>query len=213
MRFPSLLAAAVLSFCPAAVAQTDQPAAGIPLEIADQRAATISDLRYGLTLTIPKLAGEPIAGEATLRFVLKEASAPLVLDFATSAAHVRSLSANGNAAFTWTNGHIVVPRGSLRAGENSLAISFTAGDASLNRSADFLYALFVPARANLAIPCFDQPSLKARWTLALRVPRDATWQVVGNGELQSRAEVEAAGDAGAAKLTEYRFAETKPLPT
>ncbi len=77
-----------------------------------------------------------------------------------------SVNANGRSAdFTWVNGHIVVPAAALEAGATSSRSTFTAGDASLNRNADFLYALFVPARAHLAIPCFDQPNLKARWSL------------------------------------------------
>ena len=47
-------------------------------------------------------------------------------------------------------------------------IMFRAGDQSLNRTADFLYSLFVPARAQLAFPCFDQPDLKARYALERR---------------------------------------------
>ena len=60
----------------------------------------------------------------------------------------------------------MLPAAALRPGANRGARSSSrAGDASLNRNPDFLYALFVPARAHLAIPVFDQPDLKARWTL------------------------------------------------
>ena len=63
-----------------------------------------------------------------------------------------------------------MPTEALQAGENSLTLDFNAGDAPLNRNDDFLYTLFVPARAHLAFPCFDQPDLKARWTLTLDDP-------------------------------------------
>ena len=216
MRFLRLLVVVGLLWRATSWAQSAAPVPGVAFELAEQRAANIGDLRYALELTIPKLVGEPIVGEAIVRFGLKDAASPLVLDFGTSAAHVRSLDANGHGEFTWTNGHIVIPRASLRVGENVVMVRFTAGDASLNRSADFLYTLFVPARAHLAIPCFDQPSLKAKWTLTLRVPRDATWQVVGNGELRSRADVEVKAGAGGGApvmMSEYRFAETAPLST
>ena len=49
-----------------------------------------------------------------------------------------------------------------------------------------MYTLFVPARAHLAFPCFDQPDLKARWTLALDIP--AGWQALANGAETARAE-------------------------
>jgi aminopeptidase N len=78
-----------------------------------------------------------------------------------------------------------------------------AGDESLNRNNDFLYTLFVPARARYAFPCFDQPSLKGRYSLTLEIP--AAWQVTANG-----AEI---GRHTAGGRTTVRFAETRPLPT
>ncbi len=66
---------------------------------------------------------------------------------------------------------------------------------------EFLYTLFVPARAHLTFPCFDQPDLKARWTLGLDVP--AGWQAIANGAETARSEAD-----GRVRLA---FAETEPL--
>ncbi len=185
-------------------AQTAAPAAGVPLDVATKRAANVSDLRYELSLSIPSALASPLTGNTTIRFMLKDASTPLVLDFETSREHVKSLEANGKAAaFTYVNGHIVLPPEALVAGANAVRIVFDAGDASLNRSADFLYALFVPARARLALPVFDQPDLKGRWSLTLEHP--AAWQSAANGAELERT---TAGDR-----TTVRFAETQPLPT
>ncbi|MEO7156568.1 MAG: M1 family aminopeptidase, partial [Vicinamibacterales bacterium] len=107
------------------------------------------------------------------------------------------------AGINYVNGHIVIPPASLVAGANTIRIGFDAGNASLNRSNDFLYTLFVPARARLAFPVFDQPDLKGRWTLTLEHP--ATWQSAANGAELSRT---ASGDR-----VRVRFAETQPLPT
>ena len=85
-------------------------------------------------------------------------------------------------------------------------MDFVAGDEALNRNDEFLYTLFVPARARLAFPCFDQPDLKARYTLTLTVP--AGWQAVSNGAALTRT----AGERAAAPTT-LAFAETQPLPT
>ena len=184
--------------------QTATPDAGVPLEVATRRAAIVSNLRYDLSLSIPEALASPLTGSTTIRFDLKEASAPLVIDFETSRDHVKSVEANGKpAAFTYVNGHIVIPAASLVAGANTVRIAFNAGDASLNRSNDFLYALFVPARARLALPVFDQPDLKGRWTVGLEHP--AKWQSAANGAELSRT---AAGD----RVT-VRFKETEPLPT
>ncbi len=194
----------IFFICPMAVtAQTVDPGPGIPLELAEARAARISHLRYTLRLNVPESATTPLDGINSITFDLKTAADPLVIDFATSREHVKRVTANGReSVFAWTNGHIVVPATALRIGSNQIEVAFQAGDASLNRNPDFLYALFVPARAHLAIPCFDQPNLKARWSLVLNAP--AKWQLVSNGaELERQSE----GDR-----VSVRFAETPPLP-
>src|SRR6185503_8010312 len=187
-----------------ASAQTMTPDSGVPLDVATRRAANIGNLRYELALAIPETLASPLTGTETIRFDLKDASAPLVIDFETSRDHVKSVEANGKpAAFQYVNGHIVVPAASLVAGANAIRIVFNAGDASLNRSNDFMYALFVPARARLAFPVFDQPDLKGRWTLTLDHP--SKWQSAANGAELSRVPT---GD----RVT-VKFAETQPLPT
>jgi aminopeptidase N len=103
-------------------------------------------------------------------------------------------------------GHIVLPQSAVTRGENAVTIDFVSGDDALNRSDDLLYTLFVPARAHLAFPCFDQPDLKARYTLSVTAP--AAWQVAANG--RRTAEEPAPAQPG---FVTHRFAETRPLPT
>src|SRR5207253_762241 len=86
---------------------------------------------------------------------------------------------------------------------NRIVIDFDAGDAPLNRNDEFLYTIFVPARAHEAFPCFDQPDLKARWSLSLDVPEG--WEALGNG-----AELTKTSRDG---RTRVMFAETQPLST
>ncbi len=85
----------------------------------------------------------------------------------------------------------------------SIEIDFVAGDDSLNRNDDYLYTLFVPARASLAFPCFDQPDLKARWRLSLELPTD--WVAVSNGRETGR--------TASADHLGLIFDETQPIPT
>ncbi len=204
MRASLAIAGLAVVAASSALAQTGTPNAGVPLDIVTRRAANISGLRYELALSIPDSLSSPLHGSIVARFQLKDASSPLVLDFETSREHVRSVVTNGKAsAFTYVNGHVVVPAEALAEGANVVRIEFNAGDASLNRSADFLYTLFVPARARLAFPVFDQPDLKGRWTVTLEHP--AKWQSAANGAELSRTTM---GDR--ATVT---FAETEPLPT
>jgi aminopeptidase N len=200
--YPAFLILA--SVAASASAQTATPAPGVPLDVATRRAAIVSDLRYELMVRIPDTLASPLTGRMTVRFDLKDASAPLVLDFETSREHVLALDVNGKpAAIGYVDGHLVIPAAALAAGPNTVLVAFNAGDASLNRNADFLYTLFVPARARLALPVFDQPDLKGRWTVTLEHP--AKWQSAANGAELSRS---THGD----RVT-VKFAETQPLPT
>jgi aminopeptidase N len=180
------------------------PAAGVPLALAEDRAARVSSLRYELRFHIPAKRDEPIAAHLSAAFSLRDAAAPLAFDFAQSTDHLKTVEANGHQVTPRVqNGHVVIPARALVAGENAVEIEFIAGDDSLNRNDDYLYTLFVPARASLALPCFDQPDLKARWRLSLDLPRD--WTAVSNGKETGRA------------LSPDRFGlifdETAPLPT
>ena len=181
------------------------PNLGISDVLARERAARVSNLRYDLAFTIPSEKAQPVRGRALIRFTLSSAAEPLVLDYLPDRAGIlRSVEANGvPTPIRQVNGHVIVPAAALTSGENSLALDFNAGDVSLNRNDDFLYTIFVPARAHLAFPCFDQPDLKARWSLALDVPEG--WQVLGNG-----AELDRGSGEG---RTRVRFAATQPIST
>src|SRR3954463_4208704 len=102
------------------------------------------------------------------------------------------------------HGHLVYPASTLHTGENRLVVEFAAGAAPLNRNADFLYTIFVPARAHEAFPCFDQPDLRGRFVLTLDLPQ--AWIGVANCEVSH----EAALSDG---RTTFTFAETAPIPT
>ncbi|MGE0812493.1 MAG: M1 family metallopeptidase [Vicinamibacterales bacterium] len=213
-------AAAALSLACAAVitAQPRMPGPGIPLALATERAAAVRDLKYELSLTVPKAQAAPLTGTMTARFRVVDGSRRIAFDFAPGQPNVKAVRVNGEPVTpAFVTDHFVVPVRTGRNADMEVAIDFVAGDASLNRNPDFLYALFVPARAHLALPVFDQPDLKARWTLDLTYP--AGWQAVSNGAGPampggSVPGVDAAGRPreGTATLHQ-RFAETEPLPT
>jgi aminopeptidase N len=187
-----------------AAAPAPPPEAGVSEVLARERAAAITDLRYDITFVIPSERTAPVRGAVTIRFTLARPQR-VVLDFPQPRGHVQAVRlAGAPVAASFDNGHIVVAATETRAGLNELSVDFTAGDESLNRNDEFLYTLFVPARAQFAFPCFDQPDLKGRYQLTLDVPSD--WEAVANGGETSRAP---AGDS----RTRVTFAETQPLPT
>ena len=109
----------------------------------------------------------------------------MYFDFAQPADHVVAVAANQQRLeVALDRQHLAIPASALVDGENNVEIEFLAGEAPLNRQDDFLYSLFVPARASLAMPVFDQPDLKAKWQLTLNVPPD--WTAVSNGRETGR---------------------------
>ena len=180
---------------------------GVSEALAAERRAAIHELRYDLQFAVPEQRKEPVRGRVSARFTLK-APHRIVLDFAQTTDRVTRVDINGRATpARVVNGHLVIPAGQTRTGSNVVDVEFLSGDEALNRDDEFLYTLFVPARAQLAFPCFDQPDLKARFTLSLEVP--ASWQAVANGQ-----QVETAGQAAASPgRKRVSFAETQPLPT
>ncbi len=202
-----LLASACALLLPAAAGCTGEAVvdveAGVSFELAARRAAAITDLRYDVRFVIPAARSEAVTGQVVASFTLAEPG-PVVFDFAQPASSVHAVRLGGEPVpFAMRHEHLIVAgqAGGVDAGPVTVAIDFTAGDGSLNRQDDFLYTLFVPDRARVALPLFDQPNLKARFRLRLEVP--SGWRAVANGSLAAR---EIRGDRA-----RFDFAETDPV--
>jgi len=154
---------------------------GISLQLAHQRAQSLSNIEYNLSFRIPAELSESIMGELTLKINIKNNLIPLVLDFNVPKSNIIAVETptGKKIAYQFTNGHLVIPVLYLKKGENHFRLSFKSGDQSLNRNKEYLYTLFVPARASTAFPCFDQPDLKAIFKLTLEVP--SGWYASANG--------------------------------
>ncbi|MFW6331338.1 MAG: M1 family aminopeptidase, partial [Gemmatimonadota bacterium] len=153
-------------------------------------------------LRVPADPHAPIPGEVTVR-ARKSGEGPLILDFADPS-RIESVQVGGRAVeWSAAHNHVVVPARALPEGAVSVRLTFFAGDAPLNRRDGFFYSLFVPDRAHETLPVFDQPDLKARYSLRLTVPHE--WVAVANGAVERREE-RADGVA-------YTFRETEPIST
>ena len=183
---------------------------GVSWALAELRAQTLSDMRYTYHLRVPRALDAPLEGTFVADFLWSDGRAnDLVLDFKDPAARVRDVRVN-DAPVEWeaNHDHIVIPAGALASeARNRVDVEFEAGDDALNRNDDFLYTLFVPARAHFSLPLFDQPNLKARFSLTLDVPDG--WVAVANGSVIDEVGAAPGADGG----TTYRFAETEPIPT
>ena len=154
------------------------PEPGVSLQLARERKEAVSGLGYELFFNLPEDPKAPIRATQTIRFNL-ETPRQIILDFKEDPAFVTLVQVNGRTAqYRFTNEHIVLPRRYFNKDNNIIAVDFRAGEQSLNRNEEFLYTLLVPDRARTLFPCFDQPNLKAAYTLTLEVPEH--WVAVSN---------------------------------
>jgi aminopeptidase N len=194
---------------------------GVSRELARHRAANISDLRYRLSFDLVPGATK-IKGREEIRLKLNGAAGPVILDFRdldeqgrVVEGAVGDVTVNGSAVneLRQTGGHIILPARHFKSGENTIAMNFETGVAAANRpviryqdrddGGEYVYTLFVPMDASLAFPCFDQPDLKARFTLTTTVP--TAWTVVTN----TREEIVTRNGTNSV----WFFRETHPIST
>ena len=156
---------------------------GISLELAQLRKQEIKDLKYNLSFSIPEKKQEPVKGEMKASFTLCKPQ-EIILDFRESEDKIQEVYVNGKSVeYIFQNEHIILPKASTIEGKNEVYIRFVAGNQSLNRNDEFLYTLLVPDRARTVFPCFEQPNLKAEFTLQLEVPSE--WEAVSNTSVAS----------------------------
>jgi aminopeptidase N len=131
-----------------------------------------------------------------------------------------------------SNDHLILPD-AVKVGEIVIQLDFTSpiltSGSAITRYVDkedgseYLYSLFVPSDASTAFPVFDQPDLKARFQLSIRVP--AGWHAISNTDtaviLQGglvptniACPPKASCPPGPIlRPDEYSFNETKPIST
>jgi aminopeptidase N len=177
--------------------------AGVSRELATERSAWISGVHYQLSLAIKEHASA-IAGTETVTFESKTAG-ELPIDYRDGI--LQSATVNGRTIpATEENGHLLLP---VVAGSNRATFVFESKAAPSGEAitryedkddgSEYFYTLFVPMDASMAFPCFDQPDLKAQFTLALEHP--AVWSAIANTAAQS------------VDATHTRFSETRPIST
>ncbi len=225
-RLVSVLSvAAALSASLVWAAPSPEPVAGISENLAPSRAARISNVRYELSFELARGLSQ-VEGRLDLSFDLADPSdKPVVLDF--DGAALTAVELNGRplpGGLTRAADHWLLGREATRVGENRLRARFRAPVAAAGapltvyrdpaNGDEYLYTLLVPADAHRLFPCFDQPDIKARFTLEVTAP--AAWSVVANGaEISASPTPPKTAGAGttSSERVVHRFAETPPLST
>ena len=193
---------------------------GIARTLARYRAQRTFDVRYRLDC---RLTVNTLHGRQQIRFRLRQSldRGTLALDWRPQLAPidvartVRTVMINGarDRATAHRYGHLEIPARSLARGENLIELEWQApiraSGSAVTRYRDpvdgalYMHSLFVPADASSVFPCFDQPDLKARFTLLLSIPEQ--WTAIANAPAIS---TERAGRA-----RRIHFAETEPIST
>ncbi|MFM9882445.1 MAG: M1 family aminopeptidase [Burkholderiales bacterium] len=187
---------------------------GVSLELAKWRSRHYRDIRYRIDAHVSSDI-DVLRGTVEVELVLAKRVA-LILDWrpgARSEARVETVNGLAARGVRLESDHIIIPAENLQVGVNRLRLGFSSPiavtGAGITRyrdredASDYIYSLLVPADASTVFPCFDQPDLKGRFTLALDVP--AAWQVVANAPLAAVQEGEQRKRVG--------FMETEPIST
>lgn len=177
---------------------------GISCSLAKSRKMSLSNIEYKLNIIVPLDVNKSLSAKELIGFDIKSIDQDLQIDFKEDASKIHKIICNGlPCQYRFELEHIVINKNNLLKGANSILIEFELGSSSLNRNKEYLYSLFVPDRARTAIPCFDQPDLKANFSLTLDV--DSTWIAMSNGKLGNKVQ------RGGRSL--YHFSKTEALPT
>ena len=173
---------------------------------ARQRAQLVRDVSYDVTLDL-RTGEERFESTAVVRFTCTEPGGSVFLDLTAPA--VRSLALNGEALdVSCFDGNRIHVAG--LASDNTLEVvadcAYMHTGVGLHRFVDpvdkrvYLHTQFETFDAHRVYACFDQPDLKAPFSLTVHAPEE--WVVVSNGRAVDRPADGAAG--------RWRF-ETTPL--
>ncbi|MBL8123628.1 MAG: peptidase M1 [Blastocatellia bacterium] len=139
-------------------------------------------------------------------------------------------SQRASPTYVEQNEHLVF-RDGVVAGENVIKLDFTSpiltSGSAITRYVDkedgseYIYSLFVPSDASTAYPVFDQPDLKARFTLSISQELDQhkelkpqlDWQFISNTQGEELVVGAALRSGGRSLDFVTEFAETKPIST
>jgi aminopeptidase N len=188
--FRALAASLILCAATPVFAQDGAPAPRANNEFLSQgdaaaRSARVSNVAYTLDF---QLTGEPTFGAtSTIDFELTDANSPLTVDL--DKAQVHKLVVNGKAIEPdYNKWFITIPAAALKKGHNTISVGYTREHSTngegLHRYVDkadgrvYLYSHFEPAAAHQMFASFDQPDLKATYTLTATAPKD--WVVISS---------------------------------
>ena len=163
--------------------QTRAAVDALDMATAFARSARVSNLEYDALVDIAE-SEEEYLGKASIQFDLSDASSDLTLDF--TGGTLNSVLVNGKPVGGAYNGfYITIPASNLQSGSNTIEVEYRhpyGNDGNgLHRFVDpedgltYMHSYLWPYYANRLLPSFDQPNLKANFSLRVIAPE--TWSV------------------------------------
>ncbi|MBY6210111.1 aminopeptidase N [Microbulbifer agarilyticus] len=168
-----------------AIARADTP--GLFETYAKLRKQQIATVDYTLSVEIDKSENQ-FSGQSVLHTTFNHAlKQPLTIDF--TGGTVDSVKVDGNPVpFEYNKHFITLAAEHFRGTEHEIAVKYrhdySSNGSGLHRFEDpedgeiYMYTDFQPYDANRLFPHFDQPNLKARYTLNVTAPKD--WMIVSS---------------------------------
>lgn len=179
-----LTACATNPTSPPPALQEREAAPYLTQDYAQMRAQQVSDVRYAVSVELDQ-EQPSFTGSTAIAFNLADNQVPLTVDF--NGGEIASITLNGQPVDWDYNGwFITLAADDLSTGSNRLVIEYSrpyANDGDgLHRYQDpqtgnvYLYSNFEPYNANKLFPHFDQPNIKASYTLDVLAPK--SWHVI-----------------------------------
>jgi aminopeptidase N len=162
---------------------------GLSMVEARQRSLAVENIHYNLQLSLSDKAGDKgpgdkYSGSVDISFDIKDTSVPVNLDFQDG--DVKELVVNGKTQSHVEYNKFFISLPPLKSGPNTVIVRFqhaySSTGSGLYRFKDpedgrsYVYSDFEPYDASAMFPCFDQPDLKATYTVEVEAP--AEWIVV-----------------------------------
>jgi aminopeptidase N len=168
-----------------------EPIKGLSEKSAKERNLAISDINYLFEIDLRTASkSESFTGKSSVVFNFKKESFPsedLTLDF--EGGDVLDVLINGKkASFEYNSFFISIKKSLLETGKNTIKVTYSkkysltgSGLYKFTDSTDgntYVYTDFEPYDANLFAPMFDQPNLKASYSLNVQAPK--SWTVISS---------------------------------
>jgi aminopeptidase N len=162
--------------------------ANLTAALAQRRAALIKNTSYKIHIKLDQKK-DFFTGDETVKFHLTESGKDIHLDFKYGKVDSLTVNSIRVAQPEHTDHRIRLSSELLKLGTNEVRVQYTqkysTNGAGLYRFKDpedgaiYIYSMFEPYDANFMFPCFDQPDIKANFSLSVEAPKE--WVVISAG--------------------------------